>query len=321
MDRNLIEKITNFFFKLEKKKIYFQKILNGGKNSKILKFSDRKNHYAIKIYKDLNRLKREKLFYVFLKKNKVSSVPKLLYSNEKLKFIIFEYIIGKKVKKISKSDLTKLLIFLKTLNRQKNLNLPLSIDGIKNRADHIKLCQKKIKDLKLIDHEFLKNSKLKNFIYCDLIPTFDYFKNKTKNKIYKKYLINLSKKELIVSPSDIGFHNIIKNEKKLIFIDFEYAGLDDPLKLICDFLAQPDQKLTALQKKQFIENELFSKNKISNINYLVNLFLPFHKLKWCCIMLNEIRSVSQKKQKIGSQKKILFKNQINKTINYFNRNF
>ena len=126
---------------------------------------------------------------------------------------------------------------------------------------------------------------------------------------------------MIVSPSDIGFHNIIKNEKKLIFIDFEYAGLDDPLKLICDFLAQPDQKLTALQKKQFIENELFSKNKISNINYLVNLFLPFHKLKWCCIMLNEIRSVSQKKQKIGSQKKILFKNQINKTINYFNRNF
>lgn len=317
MDENLIEKITSFFFQIEKKKIYFQKKLNGGKNSKILKFTDKKNYYAIKVYKDLYRLNREKLFYLFLKKNTISSVPKVLYCNEKLKFIIFEYIIGKKVKIISKSDITKLLIFLNSLNKKKNLNLPLAVDGIKNRADHIKLCQKKIKDLKFIDHKFLKNSKLKNFIYYDLIPTFEYFKN----KICKKYLINLSKKELIVSPSDIGFHNVIKNEKKLIFIDFEYAGLDDPLKLICDFLAQPDQKINSAQKKQFIENELFSKNRFSNTNYLVNLFLPFHKLKWCCIMLNEIKSVSQSKKKIGSQKKILFKNQIDKTINYFNRNF
>lgn len=321
MDKNLIEKIKSFFFKMEKKNIYFQKILNGGKNSKVLKFSDRKNYYVIKIYKDLYRLKREKSFYVFLKKNKVSSVPNLLYFNEKLKIIIFDFVIGKKVKKISKSDITKLLIFLNTINQKKKLNMPLSIGGIKNRADHIKLCQKKINDLKFINHKFFKNNKLKNFIYSDLIPTFEYYKNKTNNNIFKKYLINLSKKDLILSPSDIGFHNILKDEKKLIFIDFEYAGLDDPLKLICDFLVQPDQKITSAQKKQFVENKLFSKSRSSNIGDLVNLFLPFHKLKWCCIMLNEIRAVSQKKQKIGFQKGNSYKNQINKTISYFKRNF
>ena len=44
-----------------------------------------------------------------------------------------------------------------------------------------------------------------------------------------------------MSPSDFGFHNVIKKDDFLYFIDFEYAGLDDPVKLICDFYCQPDQ--------------------------------------------------------------------------------
>ena len=43
-----------------------------------------------------------------------------------------------------------------------------------------------------------------------------------------------------VSPSDFGFHNVLlESNGRLRFIDFEYAGWDDPSKLICDFFCQP----------------------------------------------------------------------------------
>ena len=42
-----------------------------------------------------------------------------------------------------------------------------------------------------------------------------------------------------LSPSDFGFHNALQSAARLSFIDFEYAGWDDPAKLVCDFFCQP----------------------------------------------------------------------------------
>ena len=50
----------------------------------------------------------------------------------------------------------------------------------------------------------------------------------------------LDTQESVLSPSDFGFHNaLLGPDGKLCFIDFEYAGWDDPAKLICDFFCQP----------------------------------------------------------------------------------
>ena len=43
----------------------------------------------------------------------------------------------------------------------------------------------------------------------------------------------------IISPSDVGFHNIISQKDKLNFIDFENASWDDPYKLFEDLVIQP----------------------------------------------------------------------------------
>ena len=48
---------------------------------------------------------------------------------------------------------------------------------------------------------------------------------------------------MILSPSDFGFHNILSHHNNLYYIDFEYAGWDDPYKLIADFILNPDYKI------------------------------------------------------------------------------
>jgi hypothetical protein len=48
-----------------------------------------------------------------------------------------------------------------------------------------------------------------------------------------------------LSPSDFGFHNAIrKTDGTLCFIDFEYFGWDDPVKLTADFLHHPGMALS-----------------------------------------------------------------------------
>ena len=74
------------------------------------------------------------------------------------------------------------------------------------------------------------------------------FKSFSKSEMTKK----LNKKDLILSPSDFGFHNVIKKNKKLFFFDFEYAGMDDPVKLISDFICQPDYQLSKQQSYFFL---------------------------------------------------------------------
>jgi thiamine kinase-like enzyme len=71
-------------------------------------------------------------------------------------------------------------------------------------------------------------------------------------KKFQTYLKKIDNKYLIVSPSDLGFHNILKYKKKLYFYDFEYAGLDDPIKLICDFFWHPGNNMSKKLKDRFL---------------------------------------------------------------------
>ena len=63
--------------------------------------------------------------------------------------------------------------------------------------------------------------------------------------------------QLILSPSDFGFHNIVKNKKKLYFLDFEYSGFDDPLKLLSDFYV-----IRIIRSPEKINNSLKKDSKI-----------------------------------------------------------
>ena len=51
----------------------------------------------------------------------------------------------------------------------------------------------------------------------------------------------LSPDDCCLSPSDFGFHNaLVDDDGQVTFLDFEYAGRDDPAKLVSDFFCQPE---------------------------------------------------------------------------------
>lgn len=89
----------------------------------------------------------------------------------------------------------------------------------------------------------------------------------------------------ILSPSDFGFHNVLEVDGRLRFVDFEYAGWDDPAKLACDFACQPDRPVPADLAGRFrqgLSDGLGDESLVARAEAL----LPLFRLRWCGIMLN-----------------------------------
>jgi hypothetical protein len=92
--------------------------------------------------------------------------------------------------------------------------------------------------------------------------------------------------ERCVSPSDFGFHNAIRTATGVKFIDFEFAGWDDPAKAASDFVLQP-RVPTRLKTSPLLTALGHNSNAASESRCA---FLgPVLRLKWVCIMLAVLR--------------------------------
>ena len=86
----------------------------------------------------------------------------------------------------------------------------------------------------------------------------------------------------------VGEENaILTNGGGLRFIDFEYAGWDDPAKTVCDFLCQPRLPVAEEFASRFTEAVLVDCSDGEFHRRRIDVLLPVYRLKWCCIMMNE----------------------------------
>ncbi len=83
---------------------------------------------------------------------------------------------------------------------------------------------------------------------------------------------------------------------RLRFIDFEYAGWDDPAKTICDFLCQPRLPAPAEFAGRFTDAVLADCSDPEFHRRRVAVLLPVYRLKWCCIMLNEFLPIGGRRR-------------------------
>ena len=228
------------------------------------------------------------------------------------------FIDGKKIKKVKKKHLILCLNFLKKINFKTshvNFKFQNASDACLSINDHINTCKIRISKLirKYKNTRSIKNKKILFFLENKIIPEFKKINNEINSKFSKTQIKKkLDKANMILSPSDFGFHNIIIKKNNLFFIDFEYAGWDDPIKLICDFFLNPDYSISKADKKYFLDNfSSIFKRKFLNADNL-RVILKFHFLKWVCVILNQVD--------IEISKKNASLNYFKKAVNYFNKN-
>ena len=94
--------------------------------------------------------------------------------------------------------------------------------------------------------------------------------------------------ERCISPSDFGFHNALLRETgTLCFLDFEYAGWDDPAKLVGDFFSHPGVPVPRNHFEGFARNVLGFSRHAAALEARTRLLEPLFRIKWCCIVMNE----------------------------------
>ncbi len=96
--------------------------------------------------------------------------------------------------------------------------------------------------------------------------------------------------ERTLSPSDFGFHNAIRRaDGTLVFLDFEYFGWDDPVKMISDAVWHPGSKLPGHLALQYsaAARKIFADRDGDAFNVRFDALFPLFGLIWCLILLNE----------------------------------
>src|SRR4029077_9202981 len=87
-------------------------------------------------------------------------------------------------------------------------------------------------------------AEVRDFVTRDLLPGWRAVERELQARAAGRGIAidaRLPDEAVILSPSDFGFHNALVDGGRVGFVDFEYAGRDDPAKLIGDFFNQVER--------------------------------------------------------------------------------
>lgn len=282
--------------------------LKGGINSAVYCVEVHKKPIAVlKKYRDdpyRNRQASEANFLNFLELAMPEHSPRLLASLPSENISLIEWIEGKHNPMINEDIVNQFIDFQLTLDKFKSHQIAKIIgpaaDAVLCPSMIIKQLNNRFERLSHLElhqevTQFL-NTKIKPYMSKSISQTLEAYE---RMNIDPEMPINKRFQTLI--PSDFGTHNSIYCPNgKLVFIDFEFAGWDDPLTSIANFMIHPGINANMTTREpfktkmfQYFKNVPLIKERYSN---LINLF----GLRWCLIMLNIfIKTQSEDKSKMN----------------------
>jgi len=269
--------------------------LSGGGNTSISKiqFFD-KNEAALKIYwedSQHDRLYSEYESVGILHKRNITQVPKPIGVSRTLKAAMYQWVDGKPLDEPTKFDLDQALEFLEQIQEiQTTRDLKHFPDAAAAVFSGSQLEEQFIERLSDLNKYSEQSGALQRFLKEELKPTANEIIKWCKSNWLNtpSYYDSLGSKERVLSPSDFGFHNALRESTgRVIFLDFEYFGWDDPAKLVGDFMLHPGMHLSNELKAKWMTGteKLFG----SQVTVRVRTMWPLLGLCWCIIMLNVYR--------------------------------
>lgn len=273
--------------------------LSGGLNSAIYLVQVEGSSLVSKRYCEIDaetRFLHEVQFLSYCELIDCRLVPKLVARNDSTLEVLLEFIQGKSVSEISEDCLIFVSSFLLQLNstRLQDTQFVFARDALVGHHSFATELQTRMDALKS-----LRSSARSIYFLKTIFDAVDsrLSKKDSINAAFRSLISQVVKSrgsEFIISPSDLGIHNMIKTQDGLRFIDFEYAGLDSPIKLFGDFVSHPRHIVNANIWREFhrLNENLFGFDFESFSEFHVLLF----RLKWCLIMSKRIDLNSKNSQ-------------------------
>lgn len=259
-------------------------LCKSGRNSRVYKVVCGDDVYALKSYPPKNSDPRDRFgteirALNFYQDNDNPYTPKLLALGDSC--ALMEWIEGRLVIAPDAKDIDQAIDFIRLTHAAVNKGgevFGLASEPCLSGADLYRHISVRLEKLIVLPE-------LKCYLSSEILPLLERARRHAEHAAFTAALPK-SKQSLI--PADFGFHNAIRTENgRLRFIDFEYFGWDDPVRLTADFLLHPGRALDAQCANQFRSAmiSLFQTDEYFE-SRLLNL-LPLYAVRWVLILLNE----------------------------------
>ena len=284
--------------------------VEGRANSKVVKVDKDKKQYAVKFYPDINydfrkRLNTERIACEFLDSERLINTMKFVREKPELNVGVYDWIDGSKVGEVLDNDVELALNFVERLYEsrvyKKAVDLPNASECCLREGDIWAQLTKKREKL---NAALAYSNELRNYLVDEYDPLVLRVRDQLANLFPDRdSSAKISRSMQTLSPSDFGFHNAIRqSDGSLIWIDLEYFGWDDPVKLIADFIWHPGFTLSEKQTLRWKARsfKIFSNDQDLESRFQQRFFL--YGLRWCLIILNIFLRAENDLQVMRSQR-------------------
>ncbi len=282
-------------------------------NNRIYRIETAVGVFAVKQYfrhegDTRDRLAAEYAFLTYAKAAVPDSTPRPYACDPRAGLALYEFVEGHPFQagEIGATQVNAAIRFFRALNApslRAAAQLPVASEASFSIADHLALIDGRISRLlemipqSEVDSEALgffrrldeRWQQLSENICADV------------NRAHLSFEAMLAPAQRCISPSDFGFHNALAEENGSIrFLDFEYAGWDDPAKTVGDFFAQLAVPVPPEYYAHFVAESMGMFPESELLVYRANLLRPVYQIKWCCIALNVFVQIHLARRKFAN---------------------
>ena len=276
--------------------------LPGGRNNRVFRIETDSGTPAVaKAYfhhvdDGRDRLKHEAAFTAYAVDRGIQAVPRLLGQDRARRVGLFEWIDGRTLegREVTRRRVDEALAFFAALNDPEALEggvaeqLPLGSEACLCTLEHVALVDQRVRALDQVG-----DPEAAAWIEGVLKPRWA-----AMHPPLAKRADAMEPAPRCVSPSDFGFHNALLRaaDNTLVFHDFEYAGWDDPAKVVGDFMHQPRVPVPATELGHVLTGVADAVGLDADGVARVRRLLPVYGVKWACIVLGPLLPVAAERR-------------------------
>ena len=274
-----------------------RRLATGGRNSRIWRVASGGRAFALKQYPSRrddprDRLSTEVGALRLMERYRIDTVPRVLGVDGEHGYVLLSWIDGSEVAAVSDADIDAAIVFLTAIHSLRATpwaaEQPLAAEACLCGQEIERQIQRRLARLR----DAARNEyELIDFVDNSVAPRLAVESPKARHAMTAAGLAfdaELPQEWRSLVPSDFGFHNSLRRpDGALAFLDFEYFGWDDPVKLTADILLHPGRPLEPTQRQRFRQavTQLYGGDPA--FAGRLSAYLPLFGLRWVLILLNE----------------------------------
>ncbi|MBI5569129.1 MAG: aminoglycoside phosphotransferase family protein [Desulfomonile tiedjei] len=289
--------------------------ISGGANNRVFRIRSGRESVLLKVYfrhpdDPRDRLGAEYAFCKFAWENGLHWTPQPLAADFDERLGLYEFIEGRGLTSgsVNREQVAQALEFYVQLNLHRASDsardLPVGSEACFSMRAHLACVERRLE--RLLDMQVLTDldRELALFVRTDLSPAWERVRAFVGRGVEEMGLSldeEVAKEDRRISPSDFGFHNaLLQGDCRLRFIDFEYAGWDDPAKTISDFFCQPAVPVPVEYRDDF-SRRVLADLSAPDLHYRrTKILRPVYVLKWCTILLNDFLPAGDERRRFSA---------------------